>query len=213
MLAKCKKSVEKECWGLSYKAFTGWRDCVTNNTPCLRCEGMECTNQGVNDSHSAGIRSPFNQDEGRACRERQRRMIPLSHANGAFKVPASVTWMCGVCACFDSPWICYAKFFALLFQRAHNSGERRSGRRALAALTALLRLPRIPHPSLTNTCFSLADFAGFAAMVTDSFSPPPPPPQLYPFIIAGICTHKTTNVWASTLKFAVTEQMVTLQVW
>lgn len=41
---------------------------------------MECTNQGVNDSHSAGIRSPFNQDEGRACRERQRRMIPLSHA-------------------------------------------------------------------------------------------------------------------------------------
>lgn len=70
MLAKCKKSVEKSCGrGLSYKAVTGWRDCVAINTPCTRCEGMECTNQGVNDSHSAGIHSPVGQDEGRACRE------------------------------------------------------------------------------------------------------------------------------------------------
>lgn len=98
MLAKCKKSVEKECWGLSYKAFTGWRDCVTNNTPCLRCEGMECTNQGVNDSHSAGIRSPFNQDEGRACRERQRRMIPLSHAKWCRSRSRPAWFECAACA-------------------------------------------------------------------------------------------------------------------
>lgn len=30
---------------------------------------MVCTNQGVNDSHSAGIHLPVGQDEGWACRE------------------------------------------------------------------------------------------------------------------------------------------------
>lgn len=55
----CFKSVKKWLEKRGRGILQGGRDWVTGSTPSCRCEGTECTNRGLNDRHSAGIRPLF----------------------------------------------------------------------------------------------------------------------------------------------------------